>query len=153
MLTRLKDGSFAMVPAWLYLNRTLNGTDRDVFGVIALCVKARVGSVQVSQDEIAEFLGLSARQVKRSIAKLVQAGAIKPKRRTGCASIYVIETKPAKRDRAAVETERKPLHVCAECKRICKSVDAGGVCRSCRSKQRIERISRRVAREEIERIA
>lgn len=134
---------FAAIPARLYLDRSLNGTDRDVYGVIGICLRSRAGSIEVSQPEIGEFLGLSARQVRRSLRRLVAAGAIKVRGQRGAPSVYGIDA-PAHAEKVATEkaVEPTPTVKCPKCRKSCRGLLKVGWCRSCGWKNKVQRIVR-----------
>jgi DNA-binding Lrp family transcriptional regulator len=128
----------------MYLNRTLNATDRDVYGAICVCLRGRSGSIDVSQQEIGEFLNLSARQVRRSIRRLSESGALKTRRQRGGPSIFEIAFVPAARKRVSQKAagEENPAVTCPKCHKRCHGLLKVGWCRSCNWKNKVRRIVR-----------
>lgn len=126
------DAKFAAVPARLYANRNLTATDRDVCGVMLVCSGGRRDWFEVRQAEVAEFLGISERQVKRSISRLVKERELTIRRERHGGNFYQI-ARPAVGLAVAVRSEAREddRKSCPQCLRRVKTLGRAGVCRQC----------------------
>jgi hypothetical protein len=140
------DTWFAVIPARMYLDERLNGTDRDVYGAICICLRSRSGSIEVAQQEIGAFLNLSARQVRRSIRALLASGALKTRKQRGGPSVYEIAARP-KAKRPSAERAAPEKVKCPKCRKFCRGLLMVGWCRSCNWKAKV----RMIVREEVQR--
>ena len=118
--------------------------------------------VTLSFEQIAEAMSRSERQAKRVVRELELRKYVVVSRHNNCRNAYTlnlavteVEIRPAEPIKAspALASQPKAVHHCAKCRRAVLGLDKAGWCRTCRNEvklgDKIERTSRRVAREEI----
>ncbi len=142
---------FGATPARMYADRRLTPRDRDVYGVISMCLLGKPGEIEITEEEIAEFLGISARGVRRSIHSLVYAKELDVRRVMFGGNAYRLTTPPfvAKAPQAPVAAPmpKRELIACPTCRKRVRGLLKTGWCRSCGW----EKKTRKVVQDELER--
>lgn len=158
---RSTTSTFAMVPEAVLTDCGL--THRDI-RVYALLACARRGQyVSVGARRLARGAQIDRRSARQSISKLVLCGhleVVRPTRRGSrgryrfTSNLFAVAKEPVsppKSDAAMGRHEAAGEVKCPRCRKRCKKLLKVGYCRSCRWADKVEGISRSVAREEISR--
>lgn len=136
------DAWFGATPVRLYANRTLTSQDRDIYSVLSMCLLGRDGEIEITEEEVGEFLGKSARAVRRSIHKLKYAKELEVRRVKLGGNAYRLTT-PVFDSKAPAEpvvaAPRRELIQCPTCAKHVRGLMRVGWCRSCNLDKKIER--------------
>lgn len=129
------DALFGATPARLYANRALESVDRDVFGAISMCLLGNTGDIEIRQREIAEFLGISERTIRRSVARLLKEKELIPRRNRLGANSYRLGSPLFSKGRltgtAPGALPTISHQSCQKCQRKVKMLGRSGWCRAC----------------------
>lgn len=142
-LRKSYDSWFGAVPARLYANRTLTSQDRDIYSVLSMCLLGKDGEIEITEEEIGEFLNKSARSVRRSIHTLKYAKEIEVRRVKLGGNAYRLMTpifaaKTPEEPVVAAMPKRDTVQ-CPTCAKRVRGLMRVGWCRSCNLDKKIEK--------------
>lgn len=142
-LRKSYDSWFGTVPVRLYANRTLTSQDRDIYSVLSMCLLGKDGWIEITEEEIGEFLKKSARSVRRSIHTLKYAKEIEVRRVKLGGNAYRLITPifaaktPA--EPVVASMPKRELVSCPTCAKRVGGLLRVGWCRSCGFDKKIEK--------------
>lgn len=154
--------TFAMVPWAVGSDQRLKHVDVRIYFVLAAC--RRGSTVKLGTRLLAKYACTSLRHVSDGLARLISCGYVESEQETpGARTKYKLTSawfshKAAPKTKAVepVAARRRGPHdwvTCQTCYREVPSLLRVGWCRRCNRDKNVEHISRRVAREEIEKSA
>lgn len=98
MTTNHFDGPFIAVPVWALDVIREHGQPRDLQVLVGLvgCMDLRTRTVTASSTQVADFMGISAKTVKRAVKWLESVGVIVVTRRANSVNVYTVVYNPGR---------------------------------------------------------